>query len=110
MAKREPRTLLEVIYANTGSLRATYRVGVLIQQWAICRRSLGRRPEVAEYARWWKISDRAAYYSLRDFRRAFPDDDVDRIACWLNDRGDEFVSNVARLLSLEADALPALGT
>lgn len=102
MAKRRPpRTLLEVIYAQTGSLRATYRVGTLIQQWAICRRDLGRRPEVAEYASWWHLSERAAYYSLSDFRKAFPDEDgPDRIALSLLDRADELVENVAGILSL----------
>lgn len=98
---REPRTLLEVIYARTGSFRATYRVGTLVQQWAICRRDLGRRPEVAEYAAWWKISERTAYRELADFAKAFPEEDgPDRIATWVADRGDELLQNAVRFLSL----------
>jgi hypothetical protein len=101
---REPRTLLEVIYVRTGSLRATYRVGELIQQWAICRRDLGRRPEVAEYADWWKMGERTAYRQLADFRKAFADEDgPDRIAVLLLARGDELVENAARVLSLPPD-------
>jgi hypothetical protein len=101
MPKREPRTLLEVIYSRTGSLRATYRVGMLIQQWALCRRDLGRRPEVTEYAAWWKISERTAYRELAEFAKAFPEEDYpDRIALAILARGDELLENAARILSL----------
>lgn len=108
MPKREPRTLLEVIYWRTGSLRTTYRVGLLIQQWAVCRRDLGRRPEVTEYAAWWKISERTAYRQLADFAQAFPEEDYpERIALWLIDRGDELVENAALILSLAPAELAA---
>jgi hypothetical protein len=106
---REPRTLLEVIYVRTGSFRSTFRVGTLIQQWAICRRDLGHRPEVTEYATWWKISERTAYRDLAEFARAFPEEDYpDRIALWLLDRGEELLDNAARILALSpGELLPA---
>lgn len=107
-AKRQPRTLLEVIYARTGSLRSTFTVGLVIQQWAIARRELGRRPEVTEYAEWWKMSERSAYRELAAFRKAFPDEDgPDRIAAAVNELGDELVHDAASVLSLPPSALPA---
>lgn len=107
---RPPKTLLEHIYVRTGSLRATYRVGMLINQWAICRRDLGRRPEVSEYAAWWKISERTAYRELAEFAKAFPEEDYpDRIAVWLIERGDELLGNAARILSLPpGELLPGI--
>lgn len=83
MAKktRQPRTLLEHIYVRNGSLRDTMRIGQMVTQWAICREDLGRRPEVAEYAEWWRISERTAYRDLALFAKAFPQEDgPDRIA------------------------------
>lgn len=106
----EPRTLLEVIYSRTGSLKATFRIGTLVQQWAMVRRDLGRRPMVEEYARWWKISERTAYRDLAEFAKAFPDEDgPDRIASVVNELGDELRAKLspASILGLSPDAVVA---
>lgn len=108
---REPRTLLEVIYVHTGSLRATMRVGMLVQQWALCRRDLGRRPMVEEYASWWKISERTAYRDLAAFAKAFPGEDgPDRIAVLLLANSDAIrakLTPASVLASSPAGLLPA---
>lgn len=113
MAKgREPRTLLEHVYVRTGGLRATYRVGMLIQQWAIVHRDLGRRPTVAEYANWWKVTERTAYNQLADFAKAFPDEHgPDRIAEALLERADELRADFtpAWVLGSSPAAVPSAG-
>lgn len=81
MPKRPPRTLLELIQQRTGSLRKTFLVGKVIQQWAMVRQDLGRRPYVHEYAAWWKVSERTAWREMARFSAAFPEEDgPDRLA------------------------------
>jgi len=101
---------MEHIYARTGSMRHTLRISVLIQQWALVRRDLGRRPTVEQYYEWWKQSERTAYRDLALFREAFPDEDgPDRIAQWLNQRADELTEKLtpAWILSVPIAELAA---
>jgi hypothetical protein len=79
--QRPPRTLLEQIQRNTGSLRKTLQVGSTISAWAIAHRELGHTPLVHEYASYWKISERTAWREMARFKEAFPhEDNPDRLA------------------------------
>lgn len=81
--------MLELVQAQTGSLRKTFRVGKVISQWAIVRQDLGRRPFVHEYADWWKVSERTAWREMALFAEAFPHEDgPDRLAEWVLDHAD----------------------
>lgn len=109
--RRQPRTLLEHIYARTGSMRSTLRIGVLIQQWAIARRDIGRKPMVSEYCEWWRISEATAYRDLALFRKAFPGEDgPDRLAAALNVSADELREKLTPAWVLSASAAGLVAT
>lgn len=76
-----PKTLLELIYDRTGSMRQTLKVGMTVTCWAIVRQDLGRAPYVHEYADWWKVSERTAWREMATFSKAFPEEEnPDRLA------------------------------
>jgi hypothetical protein len=103
---RPPRTLLEVAYVNSCSFRTTTRAGLLLAQWALCRRELGRRPTVEEYADYWKEGIATAYRQLAAFREAFPGVDHDELAqAVLAYRGEDV--DEATALASPPDLLPA---
>lgn len=66
-------TLLELVYARTGSLRRTVQVAGFILAWGIARRELGRAPKMDEYAAYWKTTRRTAFREQARFREAFPE-------------------------------------
>ena len=69
-------TLLELVYAQTGSLRKSAQVTAYISAWAVARRELGRDPSVEEYAEYWRESRRTAFRDQERFRQAFPNLDT----------------------------------
>ena len=71
MAKRQPRTLLEVAMARVGIRRGAKVLAFMIA-WNLVRSELGREPDIEEYAEWWRTSIRTAYREQAMFRDAFP--------------------------------------
>ena len=71
MARRKPRTWLEVAVVNAG-----FRQGATAITWAYCwaytRRKLGREPTVEEIAEEWNMSRATAFREQACFRKAFP--------------------------------------
>jgi hypothetical protein len=105
---RPPRTLLELIYARTGSMRQTYQVGETIVRWAMVRDALGRTPFVHEYAAWWKQSERTAWREMARFTKAFPEEsNPDRIATRLQALYADTKLDPATALASPSDALLA---
>lgn len=71
--------------------------------WAYTTRKLGRPPTRAEHAAEWKQSEREVYRDLALFRQAFPgEESPDRLAAWMNEKGEEFVRRVGDALRLAA--------
>jgi hypothetical protein len=60
------------------------RVMTLLWQLAYCAHQLEHYPTQAEYAEYWKITDRTAQREWALFRRAFPEEESpERLAQWL---------------------------
>jgi hypothetical protein len=73
MAKRPPRTLLELAVARVGLLKGP-RVVTFMVAWSIAERELGHEPTLHEYREWWNESERTAYREQALFRECFPDE------------------------------------
>jgi hypothetical protein len=71
MKKRPARTVMEVAQARAGVLKGA-RICSFIAQWSIASSSLGRPITLAEYAEWWRESERSAFRHQAEFRAAFP--------------------------------------
>lgn len=73
---RAPRTLIEVVYARTGSFRETAKACKLVTGWRAALYDLGRDElTIGEYVEWADpvVSSRATTYrQLEAFRKAFP--------------------------------------
>jgi hypothetical protein len=72
---RKPKTLMEVIYASTGSLRRSGRIFALVICWAEALEQTGQQEiNIEQYIAWaepeW--SRRTVERQLHDFREAFP--------------------------------------
>lgn len=63
---------MEVLYAQTGSLRTAAKISAYIVAWGVARRELGHDPTVEEYAELWRENVRTAYREQAAFREAFP--------------------------------------
>lgn len=73
MARRAPRTLLEVCVARAGMAKGA-RIAEFVITWAIATDALGHEPTVEEVAEWWRErTPRTLYRRLHDFRAAFPE-------------------------------------
>jgi hypothetical protein len=71
MARRQPRTLLEVAMAQVGMRRGARVIAFMIA-WNVVRRELGHEPTIEEYGDWWKVSRATAFREQQMFREAFP--------------------------------------
>lgn len=73
---RQPKTLMEVIYARTGSFRKSARIFTLVLCWAAALEETGEQELIVERYKDWAEPDwsRATVdRQLRDFREAFPE-------------------------------------
>lgn len=66
-------SLLEVVYGVTGSYRETAKICSFVKSWAKVRDSIGKTPNMEEYAAYWKVGRATAYREQALFREAFPD-------------------------------------
>jgi hypothetical protein len=73
MAKRQPRTVLEVCVASLGVHRGAV-AAANVAQWAIATSELGHVPTVAEYVDYWAITDRSGWNHAARVREALGDD------------------------------------
>ncbi len=110
VANRQPRTVIDYAYASTHSLRAAYKVGLLVEEWRRCRLELGdRRPMVSEFATWSHVSEQQVYKRLAEFRRVFPGQDgPDAIAAYLNERVKADRDGAARV-AFDLSAIVSVG-
>lgn len=119
---RQPRTLAEIAAVNLakaegGGAIAQVKAAVKAAQavsflwsWAYTMRKLGRPPTRAEQAAEWKQSEREVYRDLALFRHAFPtEENPDRLAAWMNQRGEEWANRAADALRLMAPPFVAAG-
>lgn len=71
----DPRncTLLELCFAATGGsyVRAA-KVAAFVVAWSVVTHDLDREPTVEEYAEFWGMSRRQAFYEQARFREVFP--------------------------------------
>jgi hypothetical protein len=65
-------TLLELAYARTGSYLKAGKLVAYVVSWGVARRELGHSPTKEEYAEFWSMNLRQAYYEQARFREAFP--------------------------------------
>jgi hypothetical protein len=65
-------TLLELAYAQTGSMLRAAQIVAFVIAWGQTRDRLGRSPSVEDYAADWKQPIRSAYREQARFRAAFP--------------------------------------
>jgi len=70
MARREPKTILELAIA-IGGYKKGFRVVMFIEQWTIAQHALGHVPYVEEAADWWKEPHRTWWRYLSEFREIF---------------------------------------
>lgn len=70
MAKREPRSILELALA-IGGYRKGFRVVMFIEQWTIAQHALGYEPTLEQAAAWWKESERTWFHRQAEFREVF---------------------------------------
>jgi hypothetical protein len=117
---RPPRTLGEIAAYNLwqaegggrlaqvkGTAKGAQAVAFL-WTWAFTTRKLGRPPTRAEQAAEWKQSEREVYRDLALFRTAFPgEENPDRLAAWMNEKGEELVRRAADALRLAAPSFIA---
>ena len=112
---RQPRTLAEIAAVNLANaegggaiaqVKAVVRGAQVVSflwMWAYTMRKLGRAPTRAEQGAEWKQSEREVYRDLALFRKAFPtEEDPNRLADWMNRRGEEQVRRAADALRLLA--------
>jgi hypothetical protein len=64
-------SLLELCVKRAGGPARGARVAAFIVGWGRVRKELGRQPTAEEYADFWKVSNRTAYYEQAQFRAAF---------------------------------------
>lgn len=69
MAKRKLSEDPIVRLFRTHGIRETHRAATFAVCWLWLGEELGRRPEMTEYVKYWKVSERAAYRQ----RKAFSD-------------------------------------
>lgn len=73
----QARTLLELCVGRAGgTLKAVpkgTRVATFITEWAIASRELGGPITTAQYAEWWKVSERQAWRRRAAFKELFPE-------------------------------------
>jgi hypothetical protein len=76
--------LIDAGDSRLSALKNAAIVGANVCALGITARALEHWPTQAEYAAYWKISDRKAQQEWALFRRAFPgEDSPDRIARWV---------------------------
>jgi hypothetical protein len=71
MARRPPRTLLELCVAKGGTLKGA-RVAAFISCWAIASNAKGGPITLDDYAEWWCENERTAFRHQANFRALFP--------------------------------------
>lgn len=67
-------SLFAVITArcNGNPIKAA-KVGTFIVQWAVTHAAMGHAPTTAEYAEYWRVTDRTGRRELERFRAVFPE-------------------------------------
>lgn len=65
-------SLLELVYAQTRSLRKSAQVVAFVLAWQKTAERLGRAPSIEEYAEDWNQSRATAFREQARFREAFP--------------------------------------
>jgi len=93
-------TLLELVYARTGSLRRTVQVAGFILAWGVVRRELGHAPTMHEYAQYWKTTPRTAFREQKRFREAFPELDNPGPVCDVLERAQSKETAVGDLTAI----------
>jgi hypothetical protein len=73
MAKRQPRTVLEVSVAKLGVHRGAL-AAAQVAQWALATCELGHVPTTVEYSEFWCVTERTGWLHRAHVRDVFGDE------------------------------------